>query len=229
MATTAKRSGDEGADDPIERFRSLLAEAEAIERSVLPEPTAMMLGSVGDDGRPSLRVVLLKSVDERGFVFYTNYESRKGRELLANPDRARFNFAPDFQATTAAGAPISLHQFAGKVVVLDFWATWCPPCRSSVPELKELSKKYSGDQLQLISISADSDREKWQGYIAKKKMDWPQIWDSNSAIRNAFGVSSFPTYLVIDRKGIIQQRIVGLNPQQTIVARLKQELAKMLE
>lgn len=151
------------------------------------------------------------------------------RELLANPDRARFNFAPDFQATTAAGAPISLHQFAGKVVVLDFWATWCPPCRSSVPELKELSKKYSGDQLQLISISADSDREKWQGYIAKKKMDWPQIWDSNSAIRNAFGVSSFPTYLVIDRKGIIQQRIVGLNPQQTIVARLKQELAKMLE
>ncbi|HEU6452458.1 MAG TPA: pyridoxamine 5'-phosphate oxidase [Gemmatimonadaceae bacterium] len=88
MATTAERPGEEGADDPIERFRSLLAEAEAIERSVLPEPTAMMLGSVGDDGRPSLRVVLLKSVDERGFVFYTNYESRKGRELLAHPEAA---------------------------------------------------------------------------------------------------------------------------------------------
>jgi pyridoxamine 5'-phosphate oxidase len=88
MATTAKRSGDEGADDPIERFRSLLAEAEAIERSVLPEPTAMMLATVGDDGQPSLRVVLLQSVDERGFVFYTNYESRKGRELLAQPQAA---------------------------------------------------------------------------------------------------------------------------------------------
>jgi pyridoxamine 5'-phosphate oxidase len=95
MATTAKRSGDEGADDPIERFRSLLAEAEAIERSVLPEPTAMMLATVGDDGQPSLRVVLLKSVDERGFVFYTNYESRKGRELLAHPQAAlSFHWQP---------------------------------------------------------------------------------------------------------------------------------------
>jgi pyridoxamine 5'-phosphate oxidase len=88
MATTAERSGEEGAEDPIERFRALLAEAEAIDRTLLPEPTAMMLATVGDDGRPSLRVVLLKGVDERGFVFYTNYESRKGRELLAQPQAA---------------------------------------------------------------------------------------------------------------------------------------------
>ncbi|HET7552038.1 MAG TPA: pyridoxamine 5'-phosphate oxidase [Gemmatimonadaceae bacterium] len=89
MATTAERLGEEErADDPIDRFRSLLAEAEAIDRSLLPEPTAMMLATVGDDGQPSLRVVLLKSVDERGFVFYTNYESRKGRELLAHPKAA---------------------------------------------------------------------------------------------------------------------------------------------
>lgn len=89
MATTAERSGEEErAGDPIERFRGLLAEAEGIDRSILPEPTAMMLATVGADGQPSLRVVLLKSVDERGFVFYTNYESRKGRELLAHPKAA---------------------------------------------------------------------------------------------------------------------------------------------
>lgn len=89
MATTAERIGEEErADDPIERFRALLAEAEAIDRTLLPEPTAMMLATVGDDGQPSLRVVLLKAVDERGFVFYTNYESRKGRELLAHPKAA---------------------------------------------------------------------------------------------------------------------------------------------
>jgi len=79
---------EECVADPIERFRALLAEAEAVDRSVLPEPTAMMLATVGDDGQPSLRVVLLKAVDERGFVFYTNYESRKGRELLAHPKAA---------------------------------------------------------------------------------------------------------------------------------------------
>jgi pyridoxamine 5'-phosphate oxidase len=89
MATTAERLGEEGrADDPIERFRALLAQAEAVDRSILPEPTAMMLATAGDDGQPSLRVVLLKAVDERGFVFYTNYESRKGRELLAHPRAA---------------------------------------------------------------------------------------------------------------------------------------------
>ena len=89
MATTAEDQGEEELTaDPITRFRALLAEAEAIDRSVLPEPTAMMLATVGADGQPSLRVVLLKAVDERGFVFYTNLESRKGRELSAHPQAA---------------------------------------------------------------------------------------------------------------------------------------------
>jgi len=71
--------------DPIAYFQSLLAQARAVDRAVLPEPTAMTVASVGADGHPSERVVLLKAVDERGFVFYTNLESRKGRELLERP------------------------------------------------------------------------------------------------------------------------------------------------
>lgn len=71
--------------DPIAYFQSLLDEASRLDRTCLPEPTAMTLATVDDAGRPSARVVLLKSVNERGFVFYTNYESRKGRELLAHP------------------------------------------------------------------------------------------------------------------------------------------------
>jgi pyridoxamine 5'-phosphate oxidase len=69
--------------DPIERFHEVYALAEKIDRSVLPDPSAMALGTVGDDGNPSVRIVLLKAYDERGFVFYTNYEGRKGRDLLA--------------------------------------------------------------------------------------------------------------------------------------------------
>jgi pyridoxamine 5'-phosphate oxidase len=74
--------------DPIERFREVYALAEKIDRSVLPDSTAMALGTVGEDGSPSVRIVLLKAYDERGFVFYTNYEGRKGRELLARPRAA---------------------------------------------------------------------------------------------------------------------------------------------
>lgn len=74
--------------DPIEEFRALFAEAQSVDRSRLPDPTAMSLATVSADGSPSVRIVLLKSVDERGFVFYTNLNSRKGRELIATPRAA---------------------------------------------------------------------------------------------------------------------------------------------
>ena len=81
--------------DPIERFRSVYALAEKIDRTIVPEPNAMALGTIEDGGQPTVRIVLLKSFDERGFVFYTNYEGRKGRHLLANPNAALcFYWAP---------------------------------------------------------------------------------------------------------------------------------------
>jgi pyridoxamine 5'-phosphate oxidase len=81
--------------DPIERFRSVYALAEKIDRTIVPEPNAMALGTIEDGGQPTVRIVLLKSFDERGFVFYTNYEGRKGRHLLANPKAALcFYWAP---------------------------------------------------------------------------------------------------------------------------------------
>ncbi len=74
--------------DPIAEFRALFAQAQAVDRLRLPDPTAMSLATVSLDGAPSVRIVLLKHVDERGFVFYTNLNSRKGRELTATPRAA---------------------------------------------------------------------------------------------------------------------------------------------
>ncbi|HEX4684153.1 MAG TPA: pyridoxamine 5'-phosphate oxidase [Gemmatimonadaceae bacterium] len=87
--------GVEAGRDPFERFRTLLEVAKALPRDRLPEPTAFALATVDVSGRPSVRIVLLKHVDERGFVFYTNYESRKGRELLATKRAAMcFHWQP---------------------------------------------------------------------------------------------------------------------------------------
>jgi pyridoxamine 5'-phosphate oxidase len=95
MATTEERPPAAPPTDPIALFRQLLAEAQAVDRALLPEPTAMALATVGEDGQPSVRIVLLKGIDERGFVFYTNLESRKGRELRAHPRAALcFYWAP---------------------------------------------------------------------------------------------------------------------------------------
>lgn len=74
--------------EPFDRFRALFAQARALDRAVLPEPTAFALGTADAHGRPAVRILLLKHVDEQGFVFYTNFESRKGRELQANPHAA---------------------------------------------------------------------------------------------------------------------------------------------
>jgi pyridoxamine 5'-phosphate oxidase len=71
--------------DPIERFRSVYALAEKLDRSIIPEPNAMSLGTIGNRDQPYVRIVLLKAFDERGFVFYTSYEGKKGRQIIAHP------------------------------------------------------------------------------------------------------------------------------------------------
>jgi pyridoxamine 5'-phosphate oxidase len=74
--------------NPLSRFNRLFAQAEAVDRAILPEPNAMSLATVGMNGNPSVRMVLMKGVDEDGFVFYTNLDGRKGRELRTRPDAA---------------------------------------------------------------------------------------------------------------------------------------------
>jgi len=71
--------------DPIERFRGVFALAEKLDRAIIPEPNAMSLGTIGNRDQPYVRIVLLKAFDERGFVFYTSYDGRKGRQLIAHP------------------------------------------------------------------------------------------------------------------------------------------------
>lgn len=177
--------------------------------------------SKDDDAVQELQKCLALNPDEA--------TAEQTKRLIAEPKLGRENLAPAFQITTIQGQAISLKQLTGKIVVLDFWATWCPPCRESVPELKELTRKYSSEKLTLISISADDDEKAWREFVAKKDMDWPQFRDLNRQLRTSFAVRAFPTYLVIDGDGAIQERIVGLNPQQSIVSRLKKKLSEMSE
>jgi len=83
--------------DPIERFRNVYALAEKIDRAIIPEPNAMALATVEEGVQPAVRIVLLKSFDERGFVFYTNHEGRKGKHLLAHPRAALCFYWPPLQ------------------------------------------------------------------------------------------------------------------------------------
>jgi thiol-disulfide isomerase/thioredoxin len=182
---------------------------------------ALLLESKDDEAKQELKACLALNPDEQ--------MARMARVILADPRRGREEFAPEFEVNTLQGQQLSLKQMVGRVVVMDFWATWCEPCRESVPELKELSKKYPKEKLTLISVSADDDEKAWREFVEKKNMDWTQYRDADKKIRAAFGIHAFPTYLVIDGEGMIKERFTGFNPQETTVHRLKATLGRMPE
>ena len=134
------------------------------------------------------------------------------RRMIENPRRAREPFAPDFSITTADGEYISLDDLKGKVVLLDFWGTWCPPCVASLPGLRDLNKRFSKEpSFVMISVSSDSDEDKWKEFIAREKMVWVQFLDSERAVQRAFSVRAFPTYILLDGEGVIKYRSTGLS------------------
>lgn len=136
--------------------------------------------------------------------------AEQAEKLIANPRRAREAYAPDFSIVTAEGEHISSDDLLGKVVVLDFWGTWCPPCVESIPSLRSLHKKFSKEpSFVLIGVSSDSDEETWSSFVAKEKMVWHQFLDRRREVQRLFGVRAFPTYIVIDHEGIIRFRSIG--------------------
>jgi thiol-disulfide isomerase/thioredoxin len=136
------------------------------------------------------------------------------KKMIDNPRRGREDFAPDYAFASLAGDYISSKDLTGKTVVLDFWGTWCGPCRAATPDLVRLYKKFKDEPFVMLGISSDKsgDREKWVDYIAKTKMDWPQYLDQNRQVIGTFQINAFPTYIVIDTEGIVRIRRPGWGP-----------------
>jgi peroxiredoxin len=133
----------------------------------------------------------------------------QAHRMIANPIRAREPFAPDFSFTSHEKQLISNSSLRGKVVLLDFWGTWCPPCRESVATLRDLQKKYAGKGFALISVSPDDDEDVWRTFIEAQKMNWSEYIDLSGEVLSAFHVESFPTYVVLDKDGVMRFRQSG--------------------
>ena len=142
--------------------------------------------------------------------------AQTAREMIKNPRRAREKYAPEFSITTADGEYISLDELRGKVVLLDFWGTWCGPCVASVPSLRSLYKRFEKERtFVMIAISSDTEAEKWRSFIAKNQMVWPQTLDRNRKVSTAFEVRGWPTYVLIDHEGIVRFRSLGFGSDGT--------------
>jgi peroxiredoxin len=130
-------------------------------------------------------------------------EAKKVRDALA--EGSKF---PDFSEKDLAGKPLSIANYKGKVVLIDFWATWCPPCRAELPNVVKTYEKHHADGFEIIGISLDraQDREKLVSFLKDKNMAWPQFFDGNywqNKLAVKYGVNSIPATYLLDGQGII--------------------------
>ncbi|NNE42800.1 MAG: TlpA family protein disulfide reductase [Gemmatimonadetes bacterium] len=136
--------------------------------------------------------------------------------------------APPFELEAVAGGKISLDQYKGKVVMLDFWATWCGPCRASIPHLNELYAAHQEAGLVILGISVDqAGPDAVRSFMKRTKMNYPLAMANGNIVRAYGGIQSIPTAFLIDREGRVRQKYVGLRPkaayEKDILALLREE------
>ncbi len=119
------------------------------------------------------------------------------------------NQARDFALESLAGAEVSLADHAGKVVLVNFWATWCPPCMAEIPELQEAYETYQDEELVVLGINVEEPREIVEPFVQSMGMTYPVLLDENGQVMEMYRALGLPMSLIVDRQGVIQVRHVG--------------------
>jgi peroxiredoxin len=117
--------------------------------------------------------------------------------------------APNFTITTDAGLRITRSNFGGKVLVLNFWATWCPPCVRETPALVALHEQLKDSGVVILGVSVDKNEKKYKDFLRRFKVTYPTARDANAAIADLFGTYRYPETYVIDANGKVVQKIIG--------------------
>ena len=126
-----------------------------------------------------------------------------GSNTVANAQQA-----PAFSLASDNGE-ISLDQYRNKIVYVDFWASWCKPCRQEMPNVKKAYNDFHGKGFEILGISLDDSSAKFRGYVDEQAIPWPQIFDGkgwNSEVGKLYAVNSIPTTFLLDRNGKIRHR-----------------------
>ncbi len=142
-----------------------------------------------------------------------------------NTNNSESKLAPDFTLKTTEGKDLTLSDYKGKVVILDVWATWCPPCRRMIPDLVELKNQYGDDGFEIIGISVDQQsRADVVPFVKEYKINYPVVYMDNKVWNEYGGFPSIPTSLILNKKGEIVNKHVGLIPKSQI----EQEITTLL-
>ncbi len=151
-----------------------------------------------------------------------NYYARHLLKVLAAKRQSRVGMqAPSFSITGNKNRAFTNHSFRGKYLFLDFWASWCEPCREENPKLVKLYEKYANKGIEFVGISIDMDKKNWENAIRKDKLPWIQACDlkgSQSEIFNDFGLYDIPANFLIDKEGKIVARGLSVAELEKILS-----------
>ena len=117
--------------------------------------------------------------------------------------------APDFTLGTLTATPISLHDFRRQVVVLNFWATWCPPCVEEAPGLEKFARQMRDQGVTVLGVSVDQDAEALRKFVAETPLSFRIARDPDQAVAGRYGTHIFPETYILDRDGKVAEKLIG--------------------
>ena len=136
-------------------------------------------------------------------------ECTRALKLSQNADLGRLEPAPSFKATNMDGQPVSLDALAGKVVLIDFWGSWCHFCVRDSDYVQSMLDSFDPKSFVLLEVDEGDTPDAWSNYVKSKRMQGVQVQDANRQLQSLFHVSGFPTYIILDRDGLIHNRYSG--------------------
>jgi cytochrome c biogenesis protein CcmG/thiol:disulfide interchange protein DsbE len=151
-----------------------------------------------------------------GFSFFSNEDGTqtdKKNNKKENSEK-KYPLAPDFELSDLDGNTVRLSEYRGKVVIIDFWATWCGPCRIGIPDFVDLQDEYGTEDFAILGISVDEGESPVVAEFARHyKINYPILHDTPE-VRAAYGgIRAIPTTFIVDRDGYVRQYIQGYRPK----------------